>query len=164
MAEYKYVDANPSIEEVEKSVLVNGGVLNSFDGGFVCPGRVLSQYVGDWEIVLVDRMGMKNHGSFIAVATTQETFRTQKRATISVLRQQADEAEARGTKSFRERGDIACQVVPLLQSKMFWKGRERYFLFADNKWAYFAIPHANRIRFEDGRHRLWVRPARKQDI
>ena len=65
--------------------------------------------------------------------------------------------ELAARRSFREQGDFACKVVPLLSSPEF--KRKGYFLFADGKWAYFAHSHANYLRVGDGRHRLWVRPV-----
>lgn len=148
---------SPSVKQIEASVRQNGGVLHSFGYGFSMPGGAPEQ-VGDWAIRLVDRRGMGNHGSFIAVATTPRTLAVQTEVTMRRLREEADAAEAEASESFLERGDFACQIVPLLWSPLF--EAKRYFLFADEKWAYFAISHENHIRHGDGRHRLWVRPVR----
>lgn len=163
MANFYNVSITPSIEEIEPSVRENGGFLRSFGYGFATPGE-FPKKIGDWQIMLVDTRGMGNYGSIIVVATTPRSLKLQAKATMRLLRKEADAMEAyssicsaddEAAREFCERGNFSCKVLPLLHSPLF--ERKGNFLFADDKWAYFAHSHFSYLRVGDGRHRLWIR-------
>lgn len=157
MGAYTHHDA-PALtaDDIAAAVAETGGILVSYGYGFSCPGRGHGTVIDGWRVLLVDTRGMGNHGSFVAVAETAETYAVQLTATLRLLRQWADAAQADGTMT--DRGDYGCRVVPLLHST---RHPDRPYIGSDDVWAYFAHSHLNYLRAGDGRHRLWVRPARR---
>lgn len=83
---------NTTLAEIEAAVDESGGFLASFGFGFDCPKSPTIEVPG-WKVMLVDKRGMGNHGCYIAVATTPETFERQKAATLRIIRERADEME-----------------------------------------------------------------------
>lgn len=171
------MSVNLSVQDIESAIAESGGILGSWGYGFDCPTFPMRDRTEDWKLILVDRRGMGNHGSLIAVAQTQQSYDIQRAATMSLLRCWADEAEAESLdpnpvdcwgepdegkrergEEFKARGDFACVVIPLLWSP--FASQTGHFLFSDEKWSYFYHRHGNYLRVGDDRSRLWVRRSK----
>ncbi|MDD3293000.1 MAG: hypothetical protein PHI45_03120 [Candidatus Pacebacteria bacterium] len=160
MAKFSYHDCTPTVQEIEEKVEQNGGSLMGFGGSFCCPGKYTPQ-VGGWEIRLVDKRGCGNEGLFVAIATTPETYAAQMAATKKILRKMADKEEERNPEFLEtNRGDIGCEVIPLIFSQLLWKRRKGTFLFSDEKWLYFSHSNGNYLRVGDDRERIWVKKVK----
>lgn len=70
----------------------------------------------------------------------------------------ANQAVLSRREDFRERGNIGEFIIP----PMGLGHNHRNFLFADEKWAYFAHSCANFLSVGNGYSRVWVRPSAKR--
>lgn len=161
MVEFTIHDCFPTETEILGAIAKNGGKMMGFGMGGCCPGDC-PERVGGWRILLVNRQGMGNHGTFIAVADTEETLKIQYEATVRVLRRLADAAEARNDPGFLSRGDVGCEVIPLEWSTLLPRqnGRE---LCRDEKYIYFTHTCGNYLRPGDDRSRIWVKSRKRKE-
>lgn len=146
-------EATIEIASIEASVAKNGGVLESYGYGFSVPSSKPAR-VGGWEIRLVDRRGMGNHGSYVAVAMEPETFRLQWNATKRFLHGLAESSEVSAGETF------ATKLLPVLGSTLYRS--KGVYLFTVEGWAYFAHREENFIRVGWDTYRIWRHPARRK--
>lgn len=160
MSEFTRVKADETwytVENIDKAVKFNGGILDSYGYGYNCPespDEGLS--VGEYEIRLVDRRGMGNHGSFVAIAATKEAYNLQLQATLRGLRKTAEQAGCEVSSWSRpDTLELEPRLLPVALSKCRKEGS--LFLGEDDLFRYFCHPHANHLRIGDARYRIWAK-------
>lgn len=157
---FRKVLFSTTIESVRCAVERNGGVLASYGFGFATP-TAPTEHPDGWNIVLCDRQGMGNHGTYVAVANSWENYDFQESCTLRILRRLADDAEKAGDWREDESLDIGTMLVPILMSN-FRPSRpgRRLSIGQDGKWVYYAHSNGNYLRIGDDTDRLWVRRQR----
>ena len=145
-----------SITEVEAAVQRTGGTLDSYGFGFDCPKSPPDGLmIGNWLISLVNKQGMGNHGSYVAIATTPETYKFQMEANLRLLRFTAEQAGC-DLKNWSRPNTIECGPVMLeVCLSPLWKGG--MYMGEDDLFKYFCYPHENYVRMGDDRYRVWVK-------
>jgi hypothetical protein len=145
-----------TVEEVEKAIRFNGGVLASYGFGFTCPEYPDDGLkVGVWSIKLVNRQGMGNHGSYVAIATTPETYKFQMGETLKGLRATA-EAVGCDIESWSKKDTVECGPMMLTVClSPLWKGG--MYMGEDDLFKYYCYPHGNHVRLGDDRYRVWAK-------
>lgn len=142
-------------EEIEKAVSYNGGILNTYGFGYTCPERPSNLIIEGYQVQLVNRQGMGNHGSYIAVATTFKTFKSQLKETLKGLRTLAEQT-AKDLKAWSNAHTVECgpRLIPITFSPL-WKGG--LFIGEDELFRYYCHPHGNFARLGDDRVRIWAK-------
>lgn len=150
------VDANgTTIDCIHDAVKNKLSVLSSFGYGFAMPERGTPDISG-WEIRLVDKRGMGNHGSYVAIATTTANYKFQLAETIRQLRPLADNAALDPANWRGWSVDFATILLPVVGSSCH-RGNGTWFA-KDDRWNYHHHTCMNYLNVGDNRCRLWVKP------
>ena len=153
------VNANGYTPACIHDAVKNGfSVLSSFGYGFAMPERVVETQVEGWEIRLVDKRGMGNHGSYVAIATTIENYRFQLAETVRQLRPLADNAALNPANWRGWSVDFATRLLPVVGSLCHRDSGGTCFA-KDDRWNYHRHTCMNYLNVGDNRCRLWVKPA-----
>jgi hypothetical protein len=151
------VDANGyTLDCIHNAVENRLSVLSSFGYGFAIPESGTPDIPG-WEIRLVDKRGMGNHGSYVVAATTPANYRFQLAETIRQLRPLADEAALDPANWRGWSINFATMLLPIVGSSCHRDSGGTWFA-KDEKWNYHYYTCNNYLNVGDNRCRLWVKP------
>jgi hypothetical protein len=151
------VNANgTTIHCIMDAVRNNLSVLSSFGYGFAIPESETVQIPG-WEIRLVDKRGMGNHGSYVAIATTPANYKFQLAETIRQLRPLADNAALDPANWRGWSVDFGTMLLPIVGSSCHRNPGGTWFA-KDDRWNYHHHTCMNYLNVGDNRCRLWVKP------